>query len=230
MRFLLMLLGLVLGLGGCAGSVDLPAGQQAYDMFPPQSTSVRPADYRIGPLDELSITVFQEPDLSIKEAPVDASGNLQLALIGNVHAEGKTPRELAEEIQVRLGERFLVDPQVSIIVTTSVSQRVTVDGAVKKPGLYEMQGRTTLLRAVALAEGATEIADLDEVYVFRRIGDKQYGAKFDLTQVRFGQVPDPELLGGDLVVVGTSGLKGIYQDFLKVAPFLGTVFIAIMQN
>jgi polysaccharide export outer membrane protein len=198
--------------------------------MPPVSAQSQPVDYRIGPLDVLTIKVFQEPDLEMKEAPVDAGGNIQMALVGRVHADGLTSTELANTIAGRLSERYLVDPQVSVIVMRSVSQRVTVDGQVKKPGAYEMEGRTSLIQAVAMAEGTTEIADTDEVYIFRTIDDKQYGAKFDLKAIRKGEQPDPEIFGKDIVVVGTSSLKGIYQDFLKVAPFLGTIFIATQQN
>lgn len=230
MRLTVLLACIGLSLGGCVSRADLPAGQAAYDLMPPVSAKARPADYRIGPLDELTIRVFQEPDLEMKEAPVDAGGNIQMALIGRVHAEGLTTSELAQTITAKLGERYLIDPQVSVVVNRSVSQRVTVDGQVKKPGSYELEGRTSLVQAVAMAEGTTEIADTDEVYIFRMVDDRQYGAKFNLKAIRKGAQPDPEIFGQDVVVVGSSSLKGMYQDFLKVAPFLGTIFIATQQN
>src|SRR3546814_3916383 len=79
-------------------------------------------------------------DLSLEEVPVDASGNILFPLIGQVSVSGKTSTELSNAIAERLGERYLVDPQVSTIVSTSASQNVTVEGAVNKPGVFPLQG------------------------------------------------------------------------------------------
>src|SRR3546814_5911312 len=88
--------------------------------------------------------------------PVDASGNILFPLSGQVSVSGKTSTELSNAIAERLGERYLVDPQVSTIVSTSASQNVTVEGAVNKPGVFPLQGPTTLLQAMALSEGPTQ--------------------------------------------------------------------------
>src|SRR3546814_3641561 len=95
--------------------------------------------------------------------PVDASGNILFPLSGQVSVSGKTSTELSNAIAERLGERYLVDPQVSTIVSTSASQNVTVEGAVNKPGDFPLQGPTTLLQAMALSEGPTQTAKLGEV-------------------------------------------------------------------
>src|SRR3546814_6395808 len=93
----------------------------------------------------------------------DASGNILFPLIGQVSFPGKTSTELSNAIAQRLGERYLVDPQVSTIVSTSASQNVTVEGAVKKPGVFPLQGPTTLLQAMAFSEGPTQTAKLGEI-------------------------------------------------------------------
>src|SRR3546814_404768 len=182
-----------LALPGCA-STGLPSGDQAYEIIPAPSNQTAPSEYRIGPLDVLKITVFQEPDLSLEEVPVDASGNILFPLIGQVSVSGKTSTELSNAIAERLGERYLVDPQVSTIVSTSASQNVTVEGAVNKPGVFPLQGPTTLLQAMALSEGPTQTAKLGEVIVFRRKGDGVYAAQFDLDDIRVGRAPNPEIL------------------------------------
>lgn len=179
--------------------------------------------YRIGPSDKLSLTVFQVEDLSFETIYVDASGKLQLPLLGSVQAAGLTPAELSEDLQTRLGERYLRNPQVSVSVTEAASQKVTVDGAVAKPGVYTMRGRTTLLQAVAMAEGGTNIADLKKVAVFRTVEGRRMIAVFDLAAIRRGQAADPEVLGDDIIVVDTSRLNARYRDIIAILPAL-TVF------
>lgn len=222
---------LALLLAGCTSQrANLPAGAAAYQIIPAPQDVNEPGEYRIGSMDELNVRVVNEEDLSLEKVPVDPNGNLSVGLIGEVKAAGRTAPDLAREIQSRLGERFLVNPSVSVNVMRSVSQRVTVDGQVKKPGNFEILGQTTLLQAIAEAQGASDIADLGEVYVFRRKDGQRYGAKFDVAAIRLGAAEDPRLIGGDVVIVGGSGLRGIYRDFLQAAPFLGTVFIALIQN
>lgn len=220
---------MAIALSGCA-STGLPQGQQAYDLIPAPSRQATPAEYRIGPLDVLKITVFQEPDLSLEEVPVDASGNILFPLIGQVSVTGKTSTELSNAIAQRLGERYLVDPQVSTIVSTSATQNVTVEGAVKKPGVFPLQGPTTLLQAMAMAEGPTQTAKLGEIIVFRRKDDGVYAAQFNLDDIRKGHAPNPEILGSDIVVVGNSFAKQLFRDFMQLSPILATVFVRLDQN
>lgn len=216
-------------LSGCA-STGLPQGQQAYDLIPAPSNQATPAEYRIGPLDVLKITVFQEPDLSLEEVPVDASGNILFPLIGQVSVTGKTSTELSNLIAERLGERYLVDPQVSTIVSTSATQNVTVEGAVNKPGVFPLEGPTTLLQAMALAEGPTQTAKLGEIIVFRRKDDGVYAAQFNLDDIRKGRAANPEILGSDIVVVGNSFAKQLFRDFIALSPVLASVFVRLDGN
>ena len=215
-----------LALTACASS-SLPRGEAAYADFPPPSGDSRPNEYQIGPLDVLKITVFQEPDLSLEEVPVDASGDVLLPLIGRVEAAGKTGTELSTDIADRLGERYLIDPQVSIIVSESASQNITVEGAVNQPGIFEIQGQSNLLQAMALAQGPRETARLSEVIVFRRKEDGLYAAQFNLSDIRVGEAENPEILAGDIVVVGNSFAKALFRDFLQLSPLLATVFVRL---
>jgi polysaccharide export outer membrane protein len=184
------------------------------------SSAAQAPGYRIGPSDKLSLTVFQVQDLSFEEIFVDASGNLQLPLLGSVAAEGLTPAELSQELERRFGERYLRDPRVSVSVIEAASQKITVDGAVTKPGVYEMRGRTTLLQAVAMAEGGTRIANLKRVAVFRNDGGERMVAVFDLVAIRRGDAADPFVQGDDVVVVDTSRLSARYRDLIEALPGL----------
>lgn len=180
--------------------------------------------YIIGATDLLSISVFQVPDLSLEEARVDASGAIQMPLVGTVAAAGRTPDQLAREIEAQLAARYLQNPQVSVTVAEAASQKVTVDGAVTKPGVYVMRGQTTLLQAVAMAEGPSAVADLRSVAVFRTAPTGRMVAVFDLKAIRNGQAVDPVLLGDDVVVVDTSRLSEATQRALAALPGLAAVF------
>ena len=207
-------------LASCTSSVtSLPTGPDAYSTVPAQTSELQP-EYLIGPLDVLSIVVFGEPELSFKEIQVDASGNLRYPLIGSLTVAGRTPSQLNDLITTRLNERYLRNAQVTVVVTSSVRQRITVEGQVTEPGVYEIPGgSTTLLEAVARAKSPTRVAKLDQVVVFRMIDGERRGARFDLQAIRDGRAPDPELRGGDVVVVGYSSVKGVFRDFLTTAPF-----------
>jgi polysaccharide export outer membrane protein len=86
-------------------------------------------EYRIGPSDLLSVTVFQTKDLD-REVRVDNAGQVSLPLIGAVEAAGRTAHELEADLATRYGARYLQDPQISVFVKEFASQRVSVDGAV----------------------------------------------------------------------------------------------------
>ena len=202
----------------CSTKIDLPQGPEAYAAFPAGDAAAQ--ETKIGPLDTLNVTVFREPELSLDDLRVDATGNLLFPLIGDVRAEGKTARELSVEIAKRLGEKYLVDPQVTVVVSSSVSQRIAIEGNVTEPGVYEIAGSSSLIEVIARAKSPTRVAKLDQIVVFRTIDGQRYGAVFDLKKIRAGSAPDPRLLGGDVVVVGFDGVKGAYRDFLQAAPIL----------
>jgi polysaccharide biosynthesis/export protein len=209
-------------ISACAGpnvSRSVPRGGAAYAIMPSYVGKAISNDYKIGPLDTLDITVFQEPDLSVKAIPVDASGKISMPLISGIQAAGRTTDELARELRQRLLQ-YYVHPDVTVVVASSVSQRVTVEGQVEQPGIYDIKGPTTLLNAVALAHGETRSAALREVVVFRIIDSRRAVAVFDLGRIRRGDDPDPEILGNDVVIVGYSNSKGLWRDLLQTAPLL----------
>lgn len=196
----------------------LSQGPASYERVPPVDATRPAPEYRIGALDTLRITVFQEKDLSFEEIVIDSAGNLSMPLIGLVQAQGRTAPELARELERRYGANYLVNPQVTVSVTSSVSQNVTVQGEVRRPGVYPIKGPTTLLQAISLAEGETNVAALNQVVVFRVAGGKRLGAVFDVGAIRRGEADDPALLGSDQVIVGYANAKGLWRDTLQAAP------------
>ncbi len=203
-------------------SSTLPAGAAAYGVIPASNTApVNVADYRIGPLDSLDVMVFQEPELSTKAIKVDASGLIALPLVGSVEARGKTASELSTELEKLFGAKYLRDPQVTVTVATSVSQKVSVQGEVTEPGVYQVTGPTTLLEVISMAKGETDVAKLNEVVVFRNMGGQRMGAVFNVASIRRGEADDPIVQGNDMVVVGYSSARRFWQNVVHAAPLLG---------
>lgn len=217
--------GVALVLSACSGgttiAADVPRGASAYAALDATTPADGSADYRIGALDSVNVTVFQEPELSTTTPiQVDASGDVSLPLVGIVRAAGKTGTELSAEIARKLGERYLVDPQVTVAVVSSVSQKVTVQGEVTEPGVYDIKGPTSLLEALSLAKGETKVAALKEVVVFRTIDGQRYGGVFDVQSIRSGAAEDPKIVGNDVIIVGLSRAKSIWRDVVSAAPVL----------
>jgi polysaccharide export outer membrane protein len=221
-KLLLLVLPAFLAIAACTGSsslgAGLPSGAAAYGVIPLANPNRATEDYRIGALDALDITVLQEPELSTKLTQVDAFGNVNLPLIGDVKASGKTAGQLAKEVAAKYSEKYLKNPQVSVVVSKPVAQKVVVQGEVIQPGIYPIDGPTTLLGALSLAKGETQVAALNDVAVFRTVNGKRMGAVFDIMSIRRGQTDDPEIRSNDLIIVGLSGSKSMWRDVLTAMP------------
>jgi polysaccharide export outer membrane protein len=211
----------ILPLGGCHSlSPTLSTGPTAYQVTGTAEAGAPQTEYRIATADVLNVNVLYEPDVSVQSARVDSNGDIQVPMIGAVHAVGRTATELSQMIQQQLGARYLRNPIVTVSVTDFSRQRVAIEGQVEHPGVYDIPHDTSLLDAVALAQGPTRTAALNQVIVFRTINGQRMGAVFDLRRIRYGYDKDPLILAGDTVVVGYSEVKGVYRDFLSAAPAL----------
>jgi len=205
-----------------AGCTPGRGGSVAYEPqgFVPPDVQTAPAMQRIGPADKLRINVFQVADLT-NEYTVDASGNILFPLIGTVQAQGKLPEELAQHIAARLGERYMRNPNVSVSVLEQAQQTITVDGAVRQPGVMQIRGTITLMQAVALAQGTAENANPSRVVVFRTINGQRMAAAFDLRAIRRAQAEDPTIYGNDIVVVDGTNTRAIWREIISVLPVIG---------
>lgn len=229
LRLLLVSLWMAIVLVGCGTASEVRRQANAVadnHLPPPDTTSASGAyqgatDYRIGAQDLLSISVFGVQDLD-KEVRVNSNGQISLPLIGTVQAGGKTVPELEAELAKRYANGYLQNPQVTVFIKEYTSQRITLEGAVNKPGIYPITGKTTLLQAIALAGGVDDkIADLGGVVLMRQVNGKRMAAVFDLRQVRRGLMEDPQIFGDDIVVVEQSGSKSAYRRFIESAPAIG---------
>jgi polysaccharide export outer membrane protein len=177
--------------------------------------------YKIGPLDVVEFSVFKVPELT-RTAQVSETGTVNLPLVGEVRAAGRTARDVEHELTKTLGAKYLQSPQVTILIKEYNSQRVTVEGAVKRPGVYPIRGKTSLLQVIATAEGLDSVSDTT-VVIFRHIEGKRLAARFDVGQIRSGESADPPIQGGDVVVAPSSAMKGTFDTILKSLP-IATVF------
>lgn len=177
-------------------------------------------DYKILPLDTLTIKVFKADDLS-GDYEVDLLGNISLPLIGQVQAATLAPEELKVRLAEKLGQKYLENPDVSVGVKASRSRTVTVDGAVHEGGTFPVGSPVTLIQAVAMAKGTTEDANPRRVAVFRTVAGKRQAAAFDLTDIRRGRADDPIVYPGDIVVVDGSSIKAFQKQILQSVPLAG---------
>ncbi len=185
--------------------------------------------YRVGPLDKLAITVFGAPELS-GSFQADAAGRLSLPLTGQIDAAGKTPAELGALIGERLRGNYVRNPQVTVNLEESTNQMFTVDGQVTQPGSYPVVGSMSLMRAVAAAKGASEFARLDDVVVFRTVNGKSMAALYNLGAIRRGLYRDPQIYANDIVIVGDSKQRRLFQHLLQVAPLLTSPLVIALQR
>ncbi len=207
-------------LGACA---DTRGGPIPYDqtLAAPDAPSLKAleSDYRIAPMDRLSIRVFKSEDMT-GDYDVDLTGHISLPLIGEVEAANMTTAELDQRLTEKLGEKYLEHPDVSVAIKQSAGRLVTIDGAVKNSGSFPLAGSLSLMQAVALAKGTTEDANAHRVAIFRTINGKRQAAAFDLTSIRRGQAQDPPVYAGDIIVVDGSSVKATEKRILQSIPLL----------
>jgi protein-tyrosine phosphatase len=194
------------------------------DAFASVSTPGNTA-YKIGPQDVLEISVYKVPDLN-RKVQVANSGSVNLPLIGEVQAVGKTAQEMERDLTAKLGAKYLQNPQVTVYIKEYNSQRVTVEGSVKKPGVYPIRGKTSLLQSIAMAGGLDETASSNDLVIVRTLKGKRSAAKFDISQIRAGKLNDPVIMPGDVVMVNSSGAKSAFNKLMKAVP-LGSFLLLL---
>jgi polysaccharide biosynthesis/export protein len=180
-------------------------------------------NYKITANDLLEVEVFGVDDLK-RTVRVNMAGGITIPLVGMIQVGGLSATEAEALIAARYKDSYLQNPQVSVFIKEFTTQRITIDGAVNKPGIYPLSGQITLLRALALAGGGAQLANLEEVLLFRSNGtaNAQEVLKYDVKKIRNGEMQDPPLRGDDLIVVNRNGAREIMKDsiFRDVLDFL----------
>lgn len=158
--------------------------------------------YVIGANDVLAVNVWKEAEIS-RSVPVRSDGKISLPLVGELQAAGQTPRQLEQEITKRL-QSYISEPEVTVIVTDSRSQKINILGMVARPGAYLLSGSTTVLDSIAMAGGFKDFAKKKSIYVLRSAPDgTQKRMPFNYNEVIKGTKPEQnvKLQAGDTIVV-----------------------------
>lgn len=151
------------------------------------------AEYRIDTGDRITISVYQEPDLSVSDVRVKANGTIAYPLLGDLHVAGLTSRQLQELVTRKLLDGYLKKP--SINVTIDSYRLYYIKGEVNRPGGYTFVDGLTVAKAVALAGGFTERASESRISLVREADPEN-----PLTSVRINTAIEP----GDVITVGES--------------------------
>jgi polysaccharide export outer membrane protein len=178
----------------------------------PGALQASPRDYRIGPEDLIEIQVFGVDQLT-RTVRVNNRGQISLPLVGNLEVGGMTAQQAEALVVKRLAESYLQDPQVSLFIKEYTSQRVTIEGAVNKPGVYPLRGPTTLLQSLAVAGGQASLSDMTEVMLFRAdTTGKRETLVYNVDRIRSGELQDPAVVNDDLIVVKRSQARVLFKD------------------
>ena len=127
-------------------------------------------EYRVGPKDLLEITAMGVAEIQKNVVRVSEDGRITLPLVGQVEVNDLTQAEVEKKLVKLLGEKYLVNPQVTVFILEYKSKRVSVLGAVEKTGPYELLGRQTLMSIISQAGGLTRDAG-NEIVVIRPLPD-----------------------------------------------------------
>jgi protein involved in polysaccharide export with SLBB domain len=179
----------------------------------PEFQAALPAGkYLIQPGDELDIRFFHTPNLNVT-LPVRPDGYISLPYVGDVQASGKDAKELSEELMAQF-KTELRNPEITVIVRTFSGYRVHVGGNVGKPGVFPLQGTTTVLDSIFAAGGAKRGAMMSQVVVIRRIPRGSYQViPLDLEAVLEGKDfrQNIQLLPYDAVYVPNSPVADVNE-------------------
>ncbi len=142
--------------------------------------------YRIGSGDVLEIVTWKEPDFSREEVLVRTDGFISFPLLNDVRAAGLTPTELKKSLEAGLKD-YVSNPEVTVTIVTSGSQRFYILGEVVNTGEYPLAKHLTVLQAFALAGGFTEWASKDEILLLRRENGKDVTIRVDYKELADGK-------------------------------------------
>ena len=186
-----------------------------------QSATAEEMEYRVGEGDVLRVMVYDNPDLNTTTR-VSGKGSILFPLVGEIAINGLTISEVAQKVAGRLSNGFILNPQVSVFVETFGSQKATIMGEVKLPGLYELSGVTTLMELISKAGGLTD--DAGDMVTIRRKNPS--GNQDEIITINLKNLmekneagPKPTILGGDSVIVVKAGLFYVTGQVHKPAAY-----------
>lgn len=205
---------------------DKPASSKMEDAVPKSaprssggigSTPVLAAmdeDYRIGANDVLEIEIEDAPELSGARR-VNANGTFLMPYLGRLAAKGKTPEELAQVIVKGLDQRYLFNPRVNVVVKQYNSRSFFIQGSVRNPGVYQIEGRPTLLELLTVAGGLAD-SHASTAFIIRKIKPAEVDATVsnEAASPATKDLPQYNLIKANLMGL----LRGIFTQNMFLEP------------
>lgn len=159
------------------------------------------AEYLIQPGDLLEISVWREEYLE-REVIVQPDGKISFPLAGILNAADSTVEEVQRRVAQQL-QQYIPDPVVTVSIKEIRGNRVYVLGQVQNPGQFVMNPRVDVVQALALAGGATPFAEMNDIKILRRVGDRQQLIEFRYADIARGRNLNQNIIlkSGDVIIV-----------------------------
>lgn len=208
-------------LAGCAAR-SAP-GAVAGSLPGPDLTYSAPLeDYRARGADRIEVRVTKLETLN-GTYELNAEGAVILPLLGRLDLAGMTAFEITGLLREQLGARYLQNPDVIVTLTPGFDQKLTVEGAVERPGQYDARPGLSLLQAIAIAGGPKAHANKKRVVIVRQSGGERHAGIYDLEAIRNSESEDPAVYGNDLIIVDGSEARAAYNDLIRSAPLMAVL-------
>lgn len=185
-----------------AGASTAAAPVLAQQAPPPlQQASALAQRYGLKPGDMLEISVWREADMS-RDVLVRPDGGISFPLAGDLQVAGRSVEDVRAELNMRL-RRFISEPEVAVAVKQTGGNTFYVIGKVNKPGEFTMRGSVDVMQALSMAGGTATFAQLGDIKILRRTGDRQESIAFRYGDVEGGRRLEQNIVlkSGDVVVV-----------------------------
>ncbi len=181
---------------------------------------IKVSEFILGVGDKIDITVYRHDDLK-RSIIIDSSGRIMFPLIGDVHAAGVSIFILRDELQKRLS-KYLVNPQVTINVTSIKSQKIVVLGEVNKPGIFSLDSEMSVLDAISKAGGITNDAKLSNVLLIRKRQGKAEAISLNIKKtLKEGDISQNKYLrSGDMLFVPEVTIANVSRFFTHLSKII----------
>ena len=179
----------------------LSCAQPVPTMPPQYEATPQPGEYIIGAADVLRVTVWRNPELSA-DVPVRPDGMISVPLVNEVHAEGRTPTALKQDLTERMAE-YIANPEITVVVLQVNSKKAHVLGEVVRSGPVSLETQMRVLDAIAAAGGFGPFANKKRIRILRTSGGQEVEYQFNYAAFLRGKSPESNILlqPGDTIVV-----------------------------
>jgi len=168
---------------------------------PPSAATQTPNEYLLGLGDIIEVQVWKEPELT-KTLTIRLDGRVSLPLAGDVMAAGKSPEQLASDLEKKL-KAYITEPSVTVILSQSTSRKYFIIGQIVNPGEFTIDAPITVLQALARSGGFQEWAKKDKIVIVRRQSGRENFLPFDYEAFTNGKniSQNIDIAPGDTIIV-----------------------------